>query len=192
LHPGQRWPKGPFPEKYRFATAEPRLIGAWDDARRAAVPAILAGLGLALDEAYEDPYLRRYVGEGAIDLPAVRAALAGCEVIAFRHRDALGVVATGDPIDAVIAVGVAGPEEGTGLPTVVRFLLMLRGFARWDIEALEDDRIAMVIAPKSAEHALRIAERVLEICGPLARSGADAQTLARRMIDSARLEISWR
>lgn len=186
-----RWPKGPFPEKYRWATVEARLIGAWD-----ARPGALDALGLAPREGWDDPYVKLFEGD---DLPAARAALTEHEVFAFRWRGseragtagerAIGVVPARDPIVAVIAVGVAGPQHGIGTAALVRFLAVLRAFAAWEIEELGEDALTMKLVPHSEDATLRIAERARQICPPLV--AIEAPALAERIAREQRLSIEY-
>lgn len=186
-----RWPKGPFPEKYRWAAVEARLAGAWEPRAGA-----LDALGLAPRAGWDDPYVRLFEGD---DLAAARAALAEQDLFAFRWRGseragtagerAIGVVPSRDPIVAVIAVGVAGPQHGIGTAALVRFLAVLRAFAAWEIEELGEDALTMRIVPASDDAGLRIAERARQICPPL--MAIEPQLLADRIAREQRLEIAY-
>ncbi len=107
-------------------------------------------------------------------------------------RIKLGVVASADPIDAVVAVGVAGPQQGIGTAAVVRFLLALRAYAEYSIVSLGDDFVRLEISPRDEAAAIAVAERVLELCKGMARSGANVDQLKSRMIDDHVLELDWR
>lgn len=194
-----RWPKGPFPARYRWDAVAQRLAEAWNAPARAGVERALAALGLARCADHDDPFVRIFVpgaAETPVDLAAARAALAASDVYAFRWfapertACALGLVASADPIDATVAVGAAGPRWGIGTAAIVRFLVALRSFAIFDVDVIAEDRLAMAIAPRDASCALRIAERVLRICPPLARSSC-ADELARAMMRDRRLDLDY-
>lgn len=192
----QRWPKGPFPEKYKWEPVEARLAGAWDDPRRQDAIAALERAGWRAHEGHDDPYLRVLVQDGAVDLAAARATIAGAPLYAFRWRgperalpEALGLVASADPVDAVVAVGVAGPRHGVGTAALVRFLVSLRSYARYDLDELSEDRLSMTIVPRDEEIAEMIGERVLNVCPPRARAGQSAEDVAREMRETGRLTL---
>ncbi len=199
-----RWPKGPFPEKYRFDAVESRLRGAWAGVGATDAIGRIASRGLTPYPGHEDPYLRLFVARDGIDLAAVRAELAGLPVFAFRlavsarddlvtdaHGDVLGLVASADPIDAVVAVGTAGPRHGIGTAAIVRFLATLRTFARWLPEEIGEERLRVSIEPREEDGALRIGERVLKICPPLVRADVSAETLADRIRTRGDLDLDW-
>lgn len=202
----QRWPKGAFPEKYRWDAVERRLAGAWDDARRAEVLAIALGLGLEPRADFDDPYVRLLArGDGApVDLRALREAIVDREVVAVEWlpperddaRAGVALVASADPVDALVAIGTAGPQRGIGTAAVVRFVLAVRALAAVSIEALGEDRMRLAIAPRPAETgreepARVIAERVLQLCQGMARAGTTADELEARMARDGTLELDW-
>jgi hypothetical protein len=203
--PSPRWPKGPFPEKYRFDPVEARLRGAWAGFGAAEALGKIAASGLAPHPEHEDPYLRLFIAPlGGLDVAAVRAELAGLPVLAFRFatsaRDdlvtdakgvVLGLVASTDPIDAVVAVGTAGPRHGIGTAAIVRFLATLKTFARWTPEEIGEERLRLSVVPREEDAVLRIAERVLKICPPLVRANVSAESLAERMRVGGDLELDW-
>lgn len=190
-----RWPKGPFPERYRWAAVEARLVGAWD-ARGAAIAALEAR-GMTARAGWDDPYVRLFTG--ALDLAGARAAVAEHDVFAFRWQGseragtggehAIGLVPSRDPIVAAIAVGVAGPQHGIGTAAIVRFLVALRSFAALDIEEIAEDAIGMRIVPHGPDAALRIAERVRHVCPPM--TAVAAEELADRMVREERLRVAY-
>lgn len=200
-----RWPKGPFPEKYRFDPVEERLRGAWAGFGAAEALGRLAAKGLDPYPGHEDPYVRLFVApDHALDVAALRAELAGMPVFAFRYavsgRDdvvtdesgpVLGLVASTDPIDAVVAVGTAGPRHGIGTAAIVRFLATLRTFARWQPEDIGEERLRFSLVPKEEDGAGRIAERVLKICPPLVRANVTVETLAERIRETGELDLDW-
>jgi len=184
---GSRWPRGPFPLKYAWAAVEARL---------AAEPPIaesLAGLGLALGEGHDDePYYAVAAGPGAVDLPALRARVAGRRISVFRWApdpERVVLVASPDPMDAVVAVGVAGPHQGVGNRAVVRFLVHLRAFARIDLDTLGEAALSLSCVPEGPEAAERIAERALQLCPALASVGVGG--LASALSTSGRLDLAW-
>jgi hypothetical protein len=203
-HP-PRWPKGPFPDKYRFDAVEKRLHGAWAGFGAADALAKIAARGLVPHPAHEDPYVRLFVAPlGGLDVREVRTELAGLPVLAFRFatsaRDdlvtdasgtVLGLAATIDPIDAVVAVGTAGPRHGIGTAAIVRFLATLKTFAKWQPEDIGEERLRFSLTPKEEDGAGRIAERVLKICPPLARSGVTVDALADRIRETGELDLDW-
>lgn len=194
-HNAPRWPKGPFPEKYRWDAVAARLDAA--HAELEAAIEIARGLGLAPRDGWKDPYL-------AIHAPAplleVRRALAERAVLAFEWwgseragtggERGIGIVANRDPILAAIAVGVAGPQHGIGTAAIVRFLAALPSFASIDVDGIGEDSIGIALMPRSDDAALRIAERVRQICPPIARA-IDARALADRIVREQRLEIAY-
>lgn len=193
-----RWPKGPFPEKYKWEPVAARLDGAWADAQRQDALAALGSAGWRAHPSHDDPYLRVLVRDGEIDLGAARAAIAGAPLYAFRWRgpegampEALGVVASGDPVDAVVAVGVAGPRHGVGTAALVRFLVSLRSYARYDLDELSEDRLSMTITPRDEEIAELIGARVLNVCPPRARAGQTSEEVAREMRETGRLTLDF-
>lgn len=193
-----RWPKGPFPEKYKWAPVAARLAGGWEDSRRQEALAALGAQGWRAHPTHDDPYLRVLVRDGELDLAAARAAIAGAPLYAFRWRgpegalpEALGLVASGDAVDAVVAVGVAGPRHGVGTAALVRFLVSLRSFARYDLDELSEDRLSMTITPRDEETAEMIGGRVLNVCPPRARAGQTGEDVAREMRETGRLALDF-
>ena len=198
-----RWPKGPFPERYRFAAVEARLGGAWSDDRLHALDAIARAHALA-PIGPEDPWVRlfRVPSEGHDDV-ALRASAREHGLTAFvwiaparTRRDAtaeervVGVVPSSDLVEAVTAVGVAGPVHGIGMPAIVRFLVTLRSFARYDLGAMGEDCLELGLTPRDEEALARIAERVLRICPPLARSQS-AEAVANTIRTTSVLRMDW-
>lgn len=199
-----RWPKGPFPERYRFGAVEARLASAWhaeDDVR---LSPLLAGLTLVPPH---DPWVRVYTTSERHDdawHDALRARATELGATAFRwiaparerrdaaepSADAIGIVPTTDVVDAVSAVGIAGPNHGIGMPAIVRFLVTLRSFGRYEIEAMGEDAIVLRYTPKSDEALARVADRVLHLCPPLARSSS-TEAIASSMRARGRLEMDW-
>ncbi|AKF09717.1 hypothetical protein [Sandaracinus amylolyticus] len=196
--PARRWPKGPFPDKYRWETIEARLAGGWDDPRRRTLVDALEARGWRAMEGHDDPYLRVVIREGASEeeLDALRALARDAGTFAFRwrahdRREGIGLVASGDPVDAVAAVGVAGPQHGVGTAAIVRFLVSLRSFARYELEELADDRVAMRIEPRDEEIARMIGERVPHVCPPRARRAQTGAQIAEEMRTTGRLVLDY-
>jgi hypothetical protein len=200
-----RWPKGPFPERYRFAAIEARLATAWDAPARRALLDALGAEGLVPVDGWEDPWLRLFEA-GALArarLGALRDAAADVATTLFvwsppaRSRRVapdrtlvLGVVPTADPADALGAVGVAGPIHGIGMPAIVRFVVTLRSFASFEIEEMGEDRLVLTLRAKDPGHLPRIAERMTQLCPPLAKR-AHVEELARELEASGRLVLDW-
>jgi hypothetical protein len=201
VHPRPRWPKGPFPDKYRFDAVAQRLTGAFEAPERKAALEELRAAGWLPLAANDDPFVRLFEGEAGLDLVALRAQLAPRGLLPFRWsasprdpalaRARLGLVASADPIDAVVAVGVAGPEHGIGTAALVRFLAALRSFAGWEIESLGEDRLELTLRPRNSDAALRIAERALRICPPL-KARTTAVALTSEIAREERLELVYR
>lgn len=200
-----RWPKGPFPERYRFAAIEARLATAWDDPARQALLDSLARAGLVSRTGWDDPWLRLFDAPAVEDarLEALRDEATRASATLFvwspparARRDAdttqrvLGVVPTPDPADALAAVGVAGPHHGIGLPAIVRFVVTLRSFARFAIEEMGEDRLVLALRANDATSLARIAERVRHLCPPLAKR-TSAEAIARDLETSGRLVLDW-
>lgn len=195
------WPKGAYPEKYRWRSVEARLEHAWTSEHGQRALSMIDRRGLAAFEALSDPYVRVFeTAKPALDCASLRAELRGEPVFIFEWVPPptvdddikLGVVASADPLDAVVAVGVAGPGQGIGTAAVIRFLLALRGHAEFAIDALGEDSIRLSIGPRDDAAALAIAERVLELCKGMARAGASADSLVRRMLSDHTLTLDWR
>lgn len=195
-----RWPKGPFPERYRFPVVEARLATAWST-REEAFAELVQGLEPL---GPEDPWLRlRRAPDDTTPRDALRQQAAEAAITAFtwiapartRGQDSdapsvVGFVPTADLVDAVTAVGVAGPLHGIGMPAIVRFLVTLRTFAAFEIAAMGEDCLELALRPKSDDALTRISERVLRICPSLARR-ADAASVAASIRESARLRLEW-
>jgi hypothetical protein len=176
----QRWPKGPFPEKYRCRAVHDRFADAWStEAGHAAMEAARA-LGLAPHPHHTDPYVRLFLGASDAALEAMRT-VPGVTAFqwAFGTRDdrvrasdgpVLGLAPTPDPIEALVLVGVSGPTLGIGTAAIARFLTTLRSFSRYRLEVLGEERIELSITPKSEDAARQIADRMRHVCPPLGRA----------------------
>lgn len=197
----QRWPKGAFPEKYRWDAVEARLASAWDEPERHAALELLAARGFVPFAGHVDPYVRVFEREGhaAIELASLRETLSAHAVFVFEWlpperedtRPRVAVIGSVDPLAAVVAVGVAGPAQGIGTAAVVRFVIALRALSRMTIDALGEDRMRLSIEPRDEETALVIARRVLQLCPSIGRAGATPETLAARMSSERVLELDW-
>jgi len=199
-----RWPKGPFPERYRFAAVESRLANAWSEPRRAALLGELASAGL-VSAGPDDPWVRLFElpangAESAIEELRARAREAGATAFVWcpprkerelaSLRPVIGLVPSAEPAEAISAVGVAGPLHGIGLPALVRFLVTLRSFARFEIQAMGEDRLELSLTARDEPTLERIAERVLHLCPPLARRSS-AEAVARDIRETGRLVMDW-
>lgn len=197
------WPKGPFPEKYTARAVHARLEGAWDDEVRRAAVARVRALGLVPHPAQRDPITMVFLGEA--ELEVVRVALAGAPVTAFAWRagngddrsqaergaSAIALCPSADPIDALVAIGVASPQHGIGTAALVRFVTTLRGVAHdVCIDELAEDGLVLALTPKSAEAARRIAVRARELCAPLA-TRCDEASVHEALETEHRLALSW-
>lgn len=200
-----RWPKGPFPERYRFDAVEARLASAWSDEVCMRLAPITAGFALlpphdpwlrvfgtsALhDEAWHAALRSRATELGATAFVWIPSARARREADPSTTRDAIGLVPTSDVIDAVSAVGVAGPNHGIGMPAIVRFLVTLRSFGRFEIEAMGEDAIVLRYEPRSDDALARVAERVLKICPPLARTST-VEAVVAQVREHGRIRMDW-
>ncbi|MBX7194899.1 MAG: DUF4253 domain-containing protein [Sandaracinaceae bacterium] len=199
-----RWPKGPFPERYRFPAVEARLAHGWSTEREEAYRSLVLGLDPV---GPEDPWVRLVrvpdPSRRAERFRALRARAKELELVAFAWiapararrdgldaQDVLGVVPTSDPVDAVSATGVAGPVHGIGMPAIVRFLVTLRSFGAFEILAMGEDCLELAFEAKNDEALARVAERVLRICPPLARRES-AEALAVRVRETSLLRMDW-
>lgn len=187
-----RWPKGPFPEKYRCRAVHERFADAWSsETARAALDRAIA-LGLTPHPRHDDPYVRLFVGASEHALEALRA-LPGVTAFrwAFGTRDdrvresegpMIGLVPTPDPIEALVLVGVSGPTLGIGTAAIARFLTTLRSFSRYQLEVLGEERIELSITPRSEEAARLIADRMRHVCPNLARAHADVAPIVGELM----------
>lgn len=185
-----RWPKGPFPEKYRCRAVHDRFAGAWTtDACIAALERTRA-LGLTPHPHHADPYVRLFVGasdetiEAMRNVPGVTAFRWAFgtrdDRVTAREGSLLGLAPTPDPIEALVLVGVSGPTLGIGTAAVARFLTTLRSFARYRLEVLGEERIELSITPKSEDAARLIADRMRHVCPTLAR--LEVEPIARELM----------
>jgi hypothetical protein len=167
---------------------EKRLAGAWSVRD---VEPVLAAHGLAREEGDDDPFYRVLRARGEIDLEVLRSALAPLRTAAFRGvvPGTLVIVPSADPIDAIVAVGVAGPRDGVGTRAVVRFAIHLRSFATVTIDEIGESKLGMRVVPRDPGAAARIAERVRQICPSLPWTAAE---LAACMLETGRLDLAWR
>jgi hypothetical protein len=201
----RRWPKGPFPERYRFAAIEARLATAWDEPARRALLATVAAAGVTPFSTWHDPWLHLFEAsaletarEQALREEAARASstLFVWSPPARARREpgprprVLGLVPTADPADALGAVGVAGPTHGIGMPAIVRFVVTLRSFADYAIEEMGEDRLVLRLRPRDPSSLPRIAERMTHLCPPLARR-ASVDEIADALAMSGRLVLDW-
>ncbi len=200
-----RWPKGPFPERYRFGAVEARLASSWSDDDATRLAPITDGLALLPPH---DPWLRLYCSSalsdeawhaslrerarelGATAFVWIPSARERRESDPATARDVIGIVPTLDLVDAVSAVGVAGPNHGIGLPAIVRFLVTLRTFGRSEVEAMGEDAIVIRYVPRADDPTARVAERVLKICPPLARTSS-AEAVAAQMREHGRIRMDF-
>ncbi|MCS6858110.1 MAG: hypothetical protein NZM37_10405 [Sandaracinaceae bacterium] len=198
------WPKGPFPERYRFAQVALRLDQGWTEGRKEALGWLMQKWK-ARPFAFEDPWLRLVEIDGPCPIPRLRemqkeGEKEGLFVFLWipygKARGTgdgglrLGVVPTRDPLDAVSAVGVAGPHQGIGLMGVLRFLLMLRHFGPWHIDAMGEDAIELELIPNDALAAMRVADRAIVLCPALAQRES-RESLAQALLSSHRLRLDW-
>jgi hypothetical protein len=196
-----RWPKGPFPDKYRCRPVHDRFADAWSsDVAKAALDRV-ASLGLAPHAHHADPYFKLFAPatDASLDLLREQAGVTAFRW-AFGTRDdvvvesggpLLGLAPTPDTIEALVLVGVSGPTQGIGTAAIARFLTTLRSFARYRLEVLGEEHIALSITPKSEEAALLIADRMRHVCPPLGRLHLDAHALAAELM-AGRFVMDWR
>ncbi len=190
------WPKGPFPERYRWPAVESRLRGAWASDERAAALVALAERGCVAAVGDDDEFVRALELPPGVDASALRAELTAAGVFAFElervdvEEVALGLVASADPLDALVAVGVASPEHGIGNAAIVRFAKALGAFARWEIRRLGESRALLGVTARDRDDALRIADRARHICPPLA--SRDAASLADELDATRALDLDYR
>lgn len=196
-----RWPKGPFPEKYRCRPVHDRFEGAWLRDEPLAAIAHAATLGLLPHPHHADPFVKLFVPASDEALASMRAQPG---VTAFRwafgtrddvvtHADgpALGLAPTPDTIEALVLVGVSGPTHGIGTAAVARFLTTLRSFSRYQLEELGEERIALSITPRSEDAARLIADRMRHVCPPLTRAHADVEPIVAELM-AGRFVMDWR
>lgn len=197
-----RWPKGPFPEKYRARPVHERLAGAWDTEHAVRALALAASLGLSPHPRHADPYVRLFAPFSDEALDALRAA-PGITAFrwAFGTRDdtlredegpLLSIVATADAVEALVLVGTSGPTHGIGSAAVARFLTTLRSFSRYRIETLGEERIELSITPRDEEAAALVADRMRHVCPPIARAHpSDAGPIVQALL-GGRFVMDWR
>ena len=196
-----RWPKGPFPEKYRGRAVHDRLVNAWSlDVCVAALDQARA-LGLVPHPRRADPFVELFTGatERSIDtlraMPGVSAfawALSTRDDVVTASDGSILVLApTPDPIEALVLVGVSGPQHGIGTAAVARFLTTLRSFARYRIETIGEEQIELSIEPRDDNAAELIADRMRHVCPPLARAHADVGPIVAELM-AGRFVMDWR
>ena len=196
-----RWPKGPFPEKYRCRAVHDRFTNAWTSDAGVSALARAAELGLAAHPRHDDPYVRLFTNASEAALDAMRLEPG---VTAFRWafgtRDdlvlesegpMLGLAPTPDTIEALVLVGVSGPQQGIGTTAVARFLTTLRSFSKYRLEVLGEERIELSISPRDLAAANLIADRMREVCPPLARAHADVGPIVSEIV-AGRFVMDWR
>ncbi len=197
-----RWPKGPFPERYRFAAVEARLEARWGD-REQALRSLTSGL---TPFGPDDPWVRLFLEPPTLSASdrrtlSRRAREEAMTVFAWvaprreRREGApqpavLGFVPATDPPDAVSAVGVAGLAHGIGLAAIVRFLAALPAFAPFEIARMGEDYLALSLTPKSDEALLRVAYRARLVCPPLAEE-EDITRLVEALRTTGSLVMDW-
>ena len=209
-----RWPKGPFPERYRWDPVAERLKDAWSEPRRAAALARLLEGGWTPDASYEDPWVRvlrpkssdpepspdpEHSPEPALDSLFAELAMDG--ITAFRWDPpqgepatpgAIALVASDDPVDAIVAVGVSGPRHGVGVAALVRYTVAIRGLTRFGIHTAGEERVVLSLDPPTELVRLRIAERALRVCPPLGRTGISIEALAASIAETHLLDLTYR
>ncbi len=196
-----RWPKGPFPERYRARPTHERLAGAWASDRARAALDRAAALGLAPHPRHADPFYR-LLGPATDEALEALRPLPG--ILPFRWcfgtRDdvvvpadgaLIGLAPTDDAIEALLVVGTSGPTHGIGSAAVARFLTTLRSFSRYRLEALGEERIELAITPRDLAAAGLIADRMRHVCPPLARAHPDAAPLVAELV-AGRFVMDWR
>lgn len=200
--PQLRWPKGPFPERYRFPAVEARLEGAWASREEA-----MASLTASLEPfGPSDPWVRLFRASERADaeaLASIAERARGVGVTAFSwmpsrktrgegapRADVIGFVPTIDPPDAVSAFGVAGLAHGISMAAIVRFLAALPGFASFRVVRMGEEFLALALTPKNDDSLLRIAHRVRHVCPPLARA-EDVSPIVDAVRATGLLEMDW-
>lgn len=204
----RQWPKGPFPPKYRWPQVQERLRVGVDAGRLARAEALLCARGLTRFDEALDPFWRRFalLAREPTEAPwrALSAEVAeqadsfACRylVSALESEQTRGappllcVVPSPDPIDALLTVGVAGPAQGIGSSTLVRFVVALRSFASFELEALGETAWRMAIRCRDDESEERVAMRVLEILPSALREGTTPQDVRARLA-AGRLDLDW-
>lgn len=170
--------------------------------------ALLRARGLTLFDEADDPLWRRLAVTSSAPSDALWSALreevreqAGAFACRYlvsaleseRVRQApplLCVVPSLDPVDALLAVGVSGPAQGIGSSTLVRFVVALRSFASFELEALGETAWRMAIRCRDEESEERVAMRVLEILPSALREGATHLDVRARLVEG-RLDLDW-
>lgn len=205
-----RWPKVPFPDKYRFDAVSERLARG----RTTEIDELVSSLGLVRTEV-DDPLYRVVVAPEETTLAVLRAHFAPLDAtVVHTTRDALtprdfpssadgggplppsaamafGIVASPDPIDAVVAIGVAGPFHGIGTATSVRFLVTLRTLAKIAIDTISESSLGLTVRPHEDAGVDAIADRVLHICPQWHRRGVPAERIATALRTNGRLDLGW-
>lgn len=180
------WPKGPFPEKWSFASVEKRLAGAWEVAARAEAWARLVGSGAEVLGPDDDAFVRVFRGDAA--------ALEGAKITVWDHAAANAQIVPGAKValptdevfDALVALGVAGPHHGIGNRTIVRFLLQARPMASFSVAVAGEDFLALDMKAKNEESATLLAGRLPHVAPTIAREG-----LRERLLAGTRLSLDW-
>jgi hypothetical protein len=176
-----RWPKGPFPEKYRSRAVHDRLANAWSAPTSIAALDRVRELGLSPHPRHADPFVKLFRGPMYEELRVLSGVTALAwlsstrdDVVLAADAPMIVMLATADPIEALVLVGIGGPQYGIGNAAIARFLTTLRSFARYGIEAIGEERIELSITPRDEAAARLIADRIRHVCPPLARTDVDA------------------
>lgn len=195
-----RWPKGPFPEKFRGPAVLARLAHAWDEPAPRAAEAAAIAAGWSRHPCYDDPFVALFVGGPAASIDALRAHEgvtfapwafgAKDDVVVASDGAVLALLPTADAIEAAMLVGTSGPRHGIGSAAIARFLVTLRSFARTSLVSLGEEYLEMTIAPRDAATALLIADRMRHVCPPLARAHATPEPIAAELM-AGRLVMDW-
>ena len=150
---------------------------------------------------FADPFVKLFTDATEPSIDALRA-MPGVSAFAwaFSTRDdvvtasegaVLMLAPTPDPIEALVLVGVSGPQHGIGTAAVARFLTTLRSFGRYRIETIGEERIELSITPRDEDAARLIADRMRHVCPPLARAHADVEPIVAELL-AGRFVMDWR
>ncbi len=178
------WPKLPFPPHYSWREIRKRADAICNDKDfRAAYQA-------RGPSAFADPYLHIVFAEQATPASPFFEMewRPGRRDDRFDAQCSYGVMLPlARPAEVVLLVGVAGAEDGSGGPTVQRFVLTLGLFASFSVIAGGEDCLQLKVIAKNEHAATLIAERACQIAPKLGQTDG----VMRDILEQQKLTLFW-